>query len=217
MDGATRSLLELWDTTEDVVDGLAAPDWTRPLGRTDRARACAALDTGGTDVADLVTHLTGGHPTDPDRMREELAAAHVRAGRELTHAAPRGEALAAQCLDMCLHTHDLLAALDRDLDPDEAEPAAVQACRLVVGTLPRLLACTPELRASSLRVVVRAGDGAAVIDRSFPTTGHGAAETLEADAVAMVLLLAGRRRVMELRDLVAWDGPTAERVLAAVG
>ncbi|MEJ2869834.1 hypothetical protein WCD74_18850 [Actinomycetospora sp. OC33-EN08] len=218
MDEATRALLDLWDTTEEAVDGLAAADWGRPLGRTDRARACAALDTGGgdgADVADLVTHLGGGHPADPRRMREALAVAHARADRQLTRSAPSGDDLAAQCLDMCLHTHDLLAALDRDLDPDEAGPAALKACRLVVGTLPRLLACTPHPRASCLRVVVRAGEGAAVIDRSFPTTGSGAAETLEAEAVALVLLLAGRRDADELRDLVAWDGPTAEQVLAA--
>lgn len=221
MDDATRALLELWDTTEDTVDGLGPADWARPLARTDRARACAALDTGGTDVTDLVVHLGGVHFAGPDRLREALTAAHLRAGRQLLRAAPHGEDLAAQCLDMCLHTHDLLAALDRELDLDEAGPAAAQACRLVVGTVPRLLARVPEPRASSLRVVVHAGRP--VIDHVFyptigsstPIGGHGAPETLEADAVALLLALSARRGADELGDRVSCSGPTARRVLAA--
>lgn len=214
MDDVTRALLELWDTTEDTVEGLCPADWARPLARSERARACAALDTGGTDVTDLVTHLGGVHYVGPEQLQEALVAAHVRAGRQLTHAAPHGDELAAQCLDMCLHTHDLLAALDRELDRDEAEPAAAAACRLVVGTVPRLLARVPEPRASALRLVVRTASGV-VIDRTFPTTGHGAPETLEADAVALVLVLAARRTAAELSGRIAWDGPTAERVLVA--
>ncbi|WP_433800604.1 hypothetical protein [Actinomycetospora sp. CA-084318] len=217
MDDATRALLELWDTTEDTVDGLGPADWGRPLARTDRARACAALDTGGTDVTDLVVHLGGVHYLGPDRLRAALATAHARAGHQLTHAAPHGEELAAQCLDMCLHTHDLLAALDRELDADEAGPAAAQACRLVVGMIPRLLARTPEPRASALRIVVRSVPaGPVVVDRAFPTTGRRAPEVLEADAVALLLALSARRSVGELRGRVVCDGPTAERVLAAV-
>jgi hypothetical protein len=213
MDDATRALLDLWDTTEDTVEALAAPDWNRPLARTDRARAAAVLDTGGTVVADLVTHLGGVHYAGPDRLRAALVTAHARAGRQLVHAAPRGGELAAQCLDMCLHTHDLLAALGRDLDRDEAGPAAAAACRLVVGMIPRLLAHVPEPRASSLRVVVRTDRR--VIDHVVPTTGAGAPETLEADAVALLLVLSGRRVPAELRGRIGCDGPTGRRVLAA--
>ncbi|GLZ51078.1 hypothetical protein [Actinomycetospora sp. NBRC 106378] len=213
MDDATRALLALWDTTEETVGGLRPADWARPLARTERARACAALDTGGTDVTDLVTHLCGVHYAGPDRLQEELAAAHVRAGRHLTHLAPHGEELAAHCLDMCLHTHDLLAALDRELNRDAAEAAAAAACELVVGVVPRLLAHAPTPRAASLRVVVRTSSGV-VVDRVVPTTGHGAPETLEADAVALVLLLSARRGADELGDRVTGSGPTARRVLA---
>ncbi|WP_018330634.1 hypothetical protein [Actinomycetospora chiangmaiensis] len=213
MDDATRALLALWDTTGETVEGLRPDDWARPLARTERARACAALDTGGTDVTDLVTHLCGVHYAGPGRLQEALAVAHDRAGRQLTHAAPHGDELAAQCLDMCLHTHDLLAALGRELDRDAAEPAAAAACRLVVGTVPRLLAHSPAPRAAQLRVVVRTAAGV-VIDRVVPTTGTGAPETLEADAVALLLTLSARRDPAELPGRVACDGPTARRVLA---
>jgi hypothetical protein len=218
MDDATRALLRLWDATDDAVAGLHQTDWTRPLAPSGApaAVASAVLDTGGTDVADLVAHLTGVHYAGPDRLREALATAHERAERSVLTSAPSGRVLQAQCLDMCLHAHDLHEALDLELDPAVAAPAAVAACRLVSGFVPRLLVRTGA-RAACLRLVVRDGpDGAVVIDR-LVRVGEGTVPTAEvdADAEAFLLLLAGRRSARELADAgrVLWSGRTAESLV----
>jgi hypothetical protein len=218
MDDVTRALLRLWDATDDAVAGLGDADWSRSLAPSGApaAVASAVLDTGGTDVADLVAHLTGVHYAGPDRLREALATAHERAERSVLTSAPSGRVLEAQCLDMCLHTHDLHEALGLELDPAVAAPAAVAACRLVSGFVPRLLVRTGA-RAACLRLVVRDGpDGAVVIDRVV-RVGEGTVPTAEvdADAEAFLLLLAGRRTARELADAgrVLWSGRTAESLV----
>lgn len=213
MDDATRALLHLWDTTDEAVSRLDDPDWGRPLVPPGRRPAAVALEVGGTDVTDLVVHLTGVHYAGPDRLRSALGAAHARAGWTLTHAAPHGTDLSAQCLDMVLHTHDLLGALDRELDPDVAGPAAVEACRLVLACLPRLLAHLPRA-SSGMRVIVRSSPGGPVVlDRLVPTGGDGPPAVVDADATALVLLLAGRVDVDAVAG-VAWSGEVAERMLS---
>jgi len=219
MDDATRALLRLWDVTDDAVAGLHDADWARSLAPSGApaAVASAMLDTGGTDVASLVAHLTGVHYAGPDRLREALAAAHERAERSVLTCAPSGRVLQAQCLDMCLHAHDLYEALGLELDPDAAAPAAVAACRLVSGFVPRLLLHTGDPTAC-LRLVVRDGpDGAVVIDRVVRVGEGAAAATAEvdADAEAFLLLLTGRRGARELAEAgrVLWRGRTAESLV----
>jgi hypothetical protein len=215
MHDATRALLRLWDATDDAVAHLDAEDWARPLvpSGSPGAVAAAVMDTGGTDVTDLVTHLTGVHYAGPDRLREALAEAHDRAERAALSAEPSGRVLEAQCLDMCLHTHDLHEALGIELDPDLAGPAALEACRLVSEFVPRLLARSSS-RATCLRLLVRARPGGPVeIDRTV-RVGDGAAvptAEVDADADALLLLLAGRRPAGELagQGRVAWSGRTA--------
>lgn len=221
MDDATRALLRLWDATDDAVAGLDDADWVRPLAPSGRPAAVAAtvLGAGGSDVAGLVTHLTGVHYAGPDRLRTALAAAHERAERAALTTAPSGRVLEAQCLDMCLHAHDLHEALGLELDPAAAAPAAVAACRLVSGFVPRLLA-SAGARSGSLRLLVRDGpDGAVVIDRTV-RVGEGAAvptAEVDADAEAFLLLLAGRRRPDELADAgrMVWSGRSAESLVGA--
>jgi hypothetical protein len=215
VDDATRALLRLWEATDDAVAGLGDTDWNRPLAPSGApaAVASALLGTGGTDVAGLVTHLTGVHYAGPERLRTALAAAHERAERAALTSAPSDRVLRAQCLDMCLHAHDLHEALGLELDPAAAAPAAVAACRLVSGFVPRLLVRTGA-RAACLRLVVRDGpDGAVVIDRVV-RVGEGTAvptAAVDADAEAFLLLLAGRRSAGELADAgrVVWSGRTA--------
>ncbi|HEY2221857.1 hypothetical protein [Actinomycetospora sp.] len=215
MHDATRALLRLWDVTDDAVAHLTADDWALPLipSGSPGAVAAAVLGTGGRDVTDLVTHLTGVHYAGPERLREALAEAHDRAERTALSSAPTGRVLEAQCLDMCLHTHDLHEALGIELDPGVAGPAALEACRLVSEFVPRLLArSTP--RATCLRLLVRARPGGPVeIDRTVRVGDGPAVPTAEvdADADAFLLLLSGRRPVGELveQGRVAWSGRTA--------
>lgn len=221
MDDATRALLALWDATDDAVAGLGDTDWTRPLAPSGAPAsvASAVLATGGTDVAGLVAHLTGVHYAGPDRLRAALTEAHERAQHAALSAAPSDRVLQAQCLDMCLHTHDLHAALGLELDPLAAAPAAVAACRLVSGFVPRLLVRSGA-RAASLRLLVRDGrDGVVVIDRTVRVgdgAGHPTAE-VDADAEAFLLLLAGRRSARELVDAgrVVWSGRSAASLVGA--
>ena len=215
MDGATRALLGLWDVTDDAVAHLDAADWARPLvpSGSPAAVASAVLGTGGTDVTDLVTHLTGVHYAGPDRLREALAEAHDRAERTVLWSAPSGRVLEAQCLDMCLHAHDLHEALGLELDPEVVSPAAVEACRLVSELLPRLLARSGS-RATCLHLLVRAWPGGPVeIERTVRVGDAPAVPTAEidADADAFLLLLSGRRSAGDLaaRGRVAWSGRTA--------
>jgi hypothetical protein len=219
MDEATRALLWLWDATDDAVAGLGDADWARPLAPSGApaAVASAVLGTGGTDVAGLVAHLTGAHYAGPDRLRDALAAAHERAVHTVRSAAPSDRVLQAQCLDMCLHTHDLHEAVGLGLDADAAAPAAVAACRLVSGFVPRLLVRTGA-RAACLRLLVRAGQGGPVVIDRTVRVGEGAAlptAEVDADAEAFLLLLAGRRSAAELADAgrVLWSGRSAESLV----
>lgn len=215
MHDATRALLRLWDVTDDAVAHLEPEDWALPLvpSGSPGAVASALLDTGGTDVTDLVTHLTGVHYAGPDRLREALAEAHERAERSALTSEPSGRVLGARCLDMCLHTHDLHEALGIELDADVAGPAALEACRLVSEFVPRLLARSAR-RATCLRLLVRARPGGPVeIDRTV-RVGDGAAlptAEVDADADAFLMLLTGRRPAGELaaQGRVAWSGRTA--------
>jgi hypothetical protein len=215
MDDATRALLRLWDVTDDAVARLGSADWSRPLvpSGSPAAVASAVLDTGGTDVTDLVTHLTGVHYAGPDRLREALAEAHGRAERSARWAAPTGRVLEAQCLDMCLHAHDLHEALGLELDPDVVSPAAVEACRLLGAMLPRLLSRSGS-RATCLHLLVRARPAGPVEFERTVRVGDGpAAPTAEidADADAFLLMLSGRRSAEELAEQgrVTWSGRTA--------
>lgn len=216
MDDASRALLRLWDATDDVVGGLHDADWSRPLVPSGSAAAMAssALDTGGTDVTDLVTHLTGVHYAGPERLREALTEAHDRAERAVRWSAPSGRVLEAQCLDMCLHTHDLHEALGLELDPDAVAPAALEACRLASGLVPRLVTRT-GVRPTCLRLLVRAWPGGPVeIDRTVRLGDGPAVATAEVDAEAeaFLLLLARRRSAGELAEQgrVSWSGRSAE-------
>lgn len=216
MHDAARALLRLWDVTDDLVGGLHDDEWSRPLvpSGSPAAVASAALDTGGTDVTDLVTHLTGVHYAGPERLREALAQAHYRAERAVRTSAPSGRALEAQCLDMCLHTHDLHEALGLELDADAMAPAAVEACRLASALVPRLLTRTGA-RPTCLRLLVRTGPGGPVeIDRTVRVGAGPAAPVgeIDAEAGAFLLLLAGRRSAAELADQgrVTWSGRGAE-------
>ncbi len=221
MDDAVRALLRLWDVTDDAVAHLEAADWARPLvpSGSPAAVASAALDTGGTDVTDLVTHLSGVRYAGPDRLREALGEAHDRAERSFRCSAPSGGELEAQCLDMCLHTHDLYAAIGLELDADAVAPAAVEACRLVSALLPRLVTRTGT-RPTCLRLLVRAWPGGPVEIERTVRLGTGpalATAEVDAEADAFLLLVAGRRSAAELAEQgrVSWHGRSAETLVGA--
>src|SRR5690349_13890774 len=109
---------------------LTPQDWNRTLPRA---------GDGPTDVAELAIHLTGVHYAGPDRLRAAVGAARRRALTQLGGRTTGDPVLGAQCLDMCLHVHDLTAAVGAPTDLREHEPAAREACRLVLRVLPRLL------------------------------------------------------------------------------
>lgn len=206
MDDAGRSLLDLWDTTEDVLSGLRADDWARPVN---------AL---GMDVLDLAVHLTGVHYAGPARLGQAVGAARTRAAAQLLDRSAGDRVLAAWCLDMCLHTHDLGRATGRPVDLGDYPGATREACRLAVDLAPRLLVaasgprdCTLRLRvACGLERVVHVADG-----RPAPARPGDAAtdiDSVDVDPAALLLLLSGRRTVDELRadGAVRWSGETAE-------
>jgi hypothetical protein len=120
---------------------------------------------------------------------------------------------------MCLHAHDLHEALGLELDADAVAPAALEACRLASGFVPRLLART-GVRPTCLRLLVRAWPGGPVeIDRTI-RLGDGpavATSEVDAEAEAFLLLLAGRRSAGELADQgrVCWRGRSAECLVGA--
>jgi hypothetical protein len=217
VDDATRDLLGLWDLTDEVMGDLAPDDWNRPL---------PWAGDGPSDVAELAIHLTGVHYAGPDRLRAAVGAARHRALSQLDGRTAGDPVLGAQCLDMCLHVHDLTAAVGTPADLSDHEPAAHEACRLVLRVLPRLLVAAVGADDASLRVAVRLGD-----DRAVHVT-HGSvvpgrpddpADAVEIDPGGLLLLLAGRQDAESLRDAGAlnWSGPAAEafvhraRLLAA--
>lgn len=217
MEDATRALLGLWDVADENVRSLAPADWARPLPDT---------GAGPADVAELAIHLTGVHYAGPETLRAALGAARHRALTQLGDRVAGDPVLGAQCLDMCLHVHDLTAALGAPADLRDHEPAAREACRLVLRVLPRLLVAAVGAGDATLRLAVRAGD-----DRAVHVT-HGAvvpggtdeaADAVEIDPGGLLLLLTGRRDAESLRAAGAldWSGPVADafvhraRLLAA--
>lgn len=213
-DRAVRSLLDLWDTTTHSVTDLGAADWERAV----------ADGVPGSDVTGLVTHLTGLHYAGPDRLRESIHEARARAALRVRATRPSERVLGAQCLDMCLHTHDLTLAVGQPFDLVECEPAAVAACRLLVGVAPRLLVAAGAQDAA-LRLLVRAGpDHAPAVDRTVRLRdGHPIAgpsgpweertDTVDTTAAGLLLLLTGRRDAEGLAaaGLAGWSGDAAER------
>jgi hypothetical protein len=211
LDEQIRSLIALWDTTAAHVAELDDTDWGRPV----------ADGVPGSDVTGLVTHLTGVHYAGPDRLREAIGTVHDHAVGTLRSTPPSARVLAAQCLDMCLHTHDLSAAARQPFDLETSEAAALAACRLVIPMTPRLLVAAGA-RDAAVRLVVRPGaDRAPVVDRTVrvhdgaPSTDpdDGGSDTVDVTAAALLLVLAGRADADALaaRGLASWSGGTAER------
>lgn len=209
--GAVASLLDLWHTAFVTVAGIRGVDWDRPV----------ADGVPGSDVTGLVTHLTGVHYAGPDRLVEGIDAARARAALRLHALPPSERVLGAQCLDMCLHGHDLARALDRPFDLASYEPAALQACRLLVGMAPRLLlaALGPD---SAVRLLVRPDqDRAPVVDRTVrlrdgrPSAGpaDARADTVDVTAAGLLLLLTGRRDAdgLAAAGQAGWSGDAADR------
>lgn len=206
MDDATRSLLDLWDVTEDAVGAMAPPDWAR---RT----PCPDMD-----VTDLVMHLAGVHYAGPDRLREGLVAGRARTAHRLADRTAGDRVLGAHCLDLCLHAHDLTSALGDPVDLAAHAPAALEACRLVVDVAPRLLVAALGGRDATVRLVVHGADGGlertihVVEGHTAPPAGDAAADVLEVEAGALLLLLAGRRDAdaLEAAGAARWSGSAAD-------
>ena len=208
MDDATRALMGLWDVAGENVRGLGAEDWARPLPG-------AGVGVGPADVAELAVHLTGVHYAGPETLREAVAAARHRAETQLAGRTSGDPVLGAQCLDMCLHVHDLTTALGAPADLRDHEAAAREACRLVLRVLPRLLVAAVGADDATLRVAVRLGDDRAVHvthGTVVPGRPEDAADAVEIDPGGLLLLLAGRRDAESLRDAgaLSWTGPAAE-------
>ncbi len=157
-------------------------------------------------------HYAGGA-----RLRSALATAHERAEHAALTSAPSGRVLEAQCLDMCLHAHDLHEALGLELDPVAAAPAAVAACRLVERV--RAPAPGPHRRPRGLPAPRGARRSPTAPSSSTASCGWGRAAVptaeVDADAEAFLLLLAGRRSAGQLADegRVAWSGRSAESLV----
>jgi hypothetical protein len=217
VEDATRALLGLWDVADANVRSLAPDDWGRPL---------PGAGAGPADVAELAIHLTGVHYAGPETLRAALGAARHRALTQLADRRAGDPVLGAQCLDMCLHVHDLTAALGAPADLRDHEPAAREACRLVLRVLPRLLVAAVGAGDATLRLAVRAGDDRAVHvthGTVVPGGTDGGADAVEIDPGGLLLLLTGRRDAESLRAAGAldWSGPAADafvhraRLLAA--
>ncbi|WP_433787957.1 hypothetical protein ACQPX6_14195 [Actinomycetospora sp. CA-101289] len=216
MEDATRALLGLWDVADANVRALAPGDWARTL---------PGAGPGPADVAELAVHLTGVHYAGPDTLRAALGAARHRAVAQLADRVAGDPVLGAQCLDMCLHVHDLTAALGAPADLRDHEPAAREACRLVLRVLPRLLVAAVGADDATLRLAVRAGDDRAVhVSHGHVVPADGdTVDAVEIDPGGLLLLLTGRLDAESLRAAGAldWSGPAADafvhraRLLAA--
>lgn len=214
MDDATQAVLELWDVAEEAVDHLRSDDWTRP--------APGAEPT----VGDLVAHLGGVHAgvhfAGPDRLRASVAEARRRTAVRLEGRTAGDRVLGADCLDLCLHAHDLTTALAAPVDLADHAAATVEACRLVIDIAPRLLVSALGARDATVRLVVRRPDagGTPALERTVHVvggratgpTGDAAPDVVEIDADALLLLLAGRRRAEALAatGAAAWSGEAAD-------
>ena len=206
MDDATWALLDLWTLAGRAVDDLGPDDWSRPT-------PYAAMD-----VTDLVVHLAGIHYAGPDRLRESIATARARTATLLADRAAGDRLLAAHCLDVCLHAHDLSSAVGDPVDLAAYAPAALEGSRLVVDATPRLLVAALGGRDASLHLVVHSAAG--TIERTIHVADgrvvHGdppaAEDVVEIDADALLLLVAGRREPTGLAadGAVRWAGPAAE-------
>jgi hypothetical protein len=212
MDDATRAVLELWDVAEDAVAGLDAGDWTRPAPGPEPT------------IGDLVAHLAGVHGgthfAGPDRLRDSLAGARRRSALRLDGRPAGDRVLGADCLDLCLHAHDLTTALAAPVDLAAHAAAVHEACRLIVDVAPRLLVSALGPRDATVRLVVRRpGGGSPAFERTLHVVGGrcGAATDTEPDVVevdpdALLLLLAGRRPADALAAVgaAAWSGAAAD-------
>lgn len=215
MDDATRAVLELWDVAEDAVAGLWPDDWTRP--------APGAEPT----VGDLVAHLAGIHGgthfAGPERLRASLAEARHRTALRLDGRTAGDRVLGADCLDLCLHAHDLTTALAAPIDLGDHPAATLEACRLIVDVAPRLLVAALGPRDATVRLVVRApggGDHTTALERTVHVVrGRRAGaepdtepDVVEIDADALLLLLAGRRPAESFAadGAAAWSGDAAD-------
>jgi hypothetical protein len=211
MDDATQAVLELWDVAEDAVARLDVDDWTRPAPGPEPT------------VGDLVAHLAGDHGgthfAGPERLQSSLAGARRRTALRLEGRPPGDRERSADCLDLCLHAHDLTTALAAPVDLADHTTATVEACRLVIDMAPRLLVAALGARDATVRLVVRRPEGTAALERTVHVvggrcTGPGDAEpdVVEIDADALLLLLAGRRRAEALAatGAAAWSGDAAD-------
>ncbi len=176
------------------------------------------------DISDLVAHVavTGGH--GPTQLREAMTAAREREVARIAAAPVSATRLGADCLDMCVHAHDLGAALDEPIELNDHLPAATEASRLLLRFAPQLLVTALPGQDATLRVTVRGGsqlertivvrDGRLQGSPGGPAHGPGLepAETIEVDPAALVLLLSGRADPGALRHAgtLAWTGAHAE-------
>ncbi|GAA4914168.1 hypothetical protein EV188_11019 [Actinomycetospora succinea] len=213
MDDATQAVLELWDVAEDAVAGLDAEDWTRPAPGPEPT------------VGDLVAHLAGEHGgtrfAGPEQLQSSLAGARRRTALRLDGRPPGDRERSADCLDLCLHAHDLTTALAAPVDLADHADATVEACRLVIDMAPRLLVAALGARDATVRLVVRRPDAGrtAALERTVHVVGGRCTgptdafpDVVEIDADALLLLLAGRRRAEALAAAgsATWSGEAAD-------
>jgi uncharacterized protein (TIGR03083 family) len=170
----------------------------------------------------------------PAQVLEELAVARDGAVARLEqvtdwdapHAGPTGETteagfLAVRCFDAWVHLQDLRIALGRDAQTADSLPALGLACRFVWERLPVTHAkrvAPPD--DSALRVLVREPHPAAGVlrrDDGRVTWADGdAADWVEADPGALLLLVAGRGDAehWQARGALDWSGPLGAAFVA---
>ncbi|MHC1557393.1 hypothetical protein ACR9E3_00460 [Actinomycetospora sp. C-140] len=217
MDDATQAVLDLWDVAEDAVAGLDSTDWSRPAPGPEPT------------VGDLVGHLAGMHAgvhfAGPDRLAASLAVARRRTVLRLDGRPAGDRVRGADCLDLCLHTHDLTTALSAPVDLADHATAALEACRLIIDVAPRLIVAALGPTDATVRLVVRrpgstVADRSTALERTVHIVGGRCSDTapdaepdvVEIDADALLLLLAGRRRAEALAadGTAAWCGEAAD-------
>ncbi len=197
MDDAARSLLDLWNGVVGTVAALAPADLAR------------STPDPAMDVGALGAHLAG--LPGPGSLAARVTAARDDATRRLAGRTAGDRVLAAHCLDLWVHAHDLAAALPAGPSPGRADPArhtpvAVEACRLVADLAPRLVG--PGSAAPRLVVREATGPGRVVLDRAL---GASATDTLEIEARALLLLVTGRAdpETLWTQGVARWSGAGA--------